>query len=284
MLLQDHNQRRNTCSKKDVSRQPDNGIYIIGLNKIPANFPFSFAICVHISTEKYSMRQYDGENAIGFEMMQFVKQESIVGFTLRCNSIILETRIEFTIRGIPMLRIRRIWHNRIHIEWFTNITTYGLQRPVFIQRISTTGINIIWLDTTHHEIHSGKVIGILLQLLSIILHLVFIGDMAANGFANGNQQRTGTTCRVIYFNLLFILMMLCYNLRHQHRHLVRSIEFTSFLSGIGCKITDEILINIAQHVVILTAIGRNVFNELNQILQSTGLRRRILPQFTQSGL
>ena len=183
-----------------------------------------------------------------------------------------------------MLRIRRIWHNRIHIEWFTNITTYGLQRPVFIQRISTTGINIVWLDTAHHEIHSGKVIGILLQLLSIILHLVFIGDMAANRFTNGNQQRTGSTCRVIYFNLLFVLMMLCYNLRHQYRYLVRSVEFTGFLSGIGCKITDEILINITQHIVILTAIGRNIFNELNQILQSTGLRRRIFTQFAQSGL
>ena len=73
MLLQDHNQCGNTCSKKDVSRQPDNGIYIISLNKIPTDFPFSFAICVHIATEKYSMRQYDGENAIGFEVMQFVK-------------------------------------------------------------------------------------------------------------------------------------------------------------------------------------------------------------------
>jgi len=66
-------------------------------------------------------------------------------------------------------------------------------------------------------------------------------------------------------------MVLSHNFRHQDSHLVRCIEFSGLFPGIGCKVTDEVFIYIPQHVIILASIGRNIFYQLNQILQCTCL-------------
>ena len=68
-----------------------------------------------------------------------------------------------------MLGVRRIAHHGIHIQGLPYLTAILHQRPVFIQRVGTSGIDVAGLYASHHKVHTGQVIGILLQLLGITI-------------------------------------------------------------------------------------------------------------------
>ena len=55
---------------------------------------------------------------------------------------------------------------------------------------------------------------------------------------------------------------------------MRSIEFACLLAGIGCKIAYQIFIYIAQHVIVLRTVGRNIPDQLDEVFQGAGLIRR----------
>ena len=79
-------------------------------------------------------------------------------------------------------------------------------------------------------------------------------------------------------------MMLGHDFRHEDGHLVRCIEFASLLAGIGCKIANQIFIYIAQHVIVLRTVGRNIPDQLDEVFQGTGLACRVFAQLAQSCL
>ena len=83
---------------------------------------------------------------------------------------------------------------------------------------------------------------------------------------------------------MLVLMMFGYDFRHEDRHLVRSIEFASLLAGIGSKIAYQIFIYIAQHIIVLRTVGRNIPDQLDEVFQGTGLACRVFPQLAQSCL
>ena len=155
MLFEHHDESRNTCAKENIGRQSDNGIDVILLNKVATDFAFPFAVFIGIATEENPVRKHNSQDAIRFKMMEFMKQECVVSFAFRSYAIILETCIQLTVVGIPLLRIWRIADNGIHVQRFADVTAVGLQRPVLFQRVSTTGIDVVWFDTTHHQVHTG---------------------------------------------------------------------------------------------------------------------------------
>ena len=192
-----------------------------------------------------------------------MEQKCIISLALWSHTIILEARVHFCISRIPLLRIWRIADHSIHIKRLGHIT--GLYGPVFIKRVSTACVDVIGFDTTHHKIHSSEVIGILFQFLCIVFHLVLILDMSANRLTNSDKQRTRTRCWVVNFDSILCLMMFCNNLRHKYSYLMWCIELTSLFTCIGCEVTNQVFINIAKHVIVLTAIGRNILDEFYEV-------------------
>ena len=190
MLFEHHDESRNTCAEEDIGRQSDNGIDVVLLNQVATYFAFPFTIFIGITTEENTVRKYNCQDTVWFKVMEFMKQKGVVGFAFRSYTIILKTRIQFTVVGIPLLRIGRIADNSIHVKRFSDISTVSLQRPVLFQRVGTTSIDVVWFDTTHHQIHTGQVVGVFLQLLRIVFHLVLVFDMTPNRFTDGNQQGT----------------------------------------------------------------------------------------------
>ena len=181
-----------------------------------------------------------------------------------------------------MLRIWGIADNSIYCQWLVNLRTFLMDWPVLFEGISTTSNDVLRDNATHHKVHTSEVVGILLQLLCIVLHLVLALDMLAHCFTDGDKQRTRTRGRVIDFERLLILMVLCHNLRHDHCHLVRSVELTSLLAGIGSEVADKELIDVTQYVIVLRAIGRNILNELDKTLQRLCLRTWVIAQLAET--
>ena len=190
MLFEHHNEGRNTCAEENIGRQSDNGIDVVLLNEVATDFAFSFTIFISIATEENPVRKHNRQDSVRFKMMEFMKQKGVISFAFRSYTIILETCIQFTVVGIPLLRIGGIADNGIHVKRFADVTAVGLQRPVFFQRVGTTGIDVIRFDTTHHQVHTCQVVSVFLQLLRIVFHLVLVLDMAPNRFTDSNQQRT----------------------------------------------------------------------------------------------
>ena len=99
-----------------------------------------------------------------------------------------------------------------------------------------------------------------------------------------NQQGTGAGCRIVDLDLLAPLQMPGDNFAHQLRDFGRRVELAGLLACIGGEIADEVLVDETKHVIILTPIHRNVFNEINQISRGLGLASRVGAKFGKSGL
>ena len=99
-----------------------------------------------------------------------------------------------------------------------------------------------------------------------------------------NQQGTGAGCRIVDLDLLAPLQMPGDNFAHQLRDFGRRVEFAGLLACIGGEIADEVLVDETKHVIILTTIHRNVFNEINQISRGLGLASRVGAEFGKSSL
>ena len=61
------------------------------------------------------------------------------------------------------------------------------------------------------------------------------------------------------------------------------IKLTSLFASIGRKVTDQVFINKAQNIIVLFAIGRDIFDQLNQFADGLGLAAGAVAQFAQAG-
>ena len=197
------------------------------------------------------MRQYDGENAIVLQVMKFVKQECIVGLGLWRKPILGETRVHLLVGGVPVLGIGWVADHGIHSKWHVDFGAFLVYGPVVFKGVGTAGDNVLRNYASHHKVHTGEVVGVLLQLLRIIFHLVLALDVLAHSLADSDQQRTRAGSGVVNFKRLFIFVVLCHNLRHHHCHLMGSVEFTSLLACVGSEVADKKFIHIAQHIIVL---------------------------------
>ena len=63
---------------------------------------------------------------------------------------------------------------------------------------------------------------------------------------------------------------------------MRCIKLACFLAGIGRKLLQEILIDKAEHIVVLPAVHRNLVNQMNQIARRLTLHLRIFAELRES--
>ena len=64
---------------------------------------------------------------------------------------------------------------------------------------------------------------------------------------------------------------------------MRRVELPRFFARIGRKIADQIFIDEAENIIILSAIHGNVFYQINQIADGFGARAGSFSQFGQTG-
>ena len=62
------------------------------------------------------------------------------------------------------------------------------------------------------------------------------------------------------------------------------IEFACLLTGIRCKVRNQIFVDEAEDIIILLAVHRNLVDQLDQVADGLRLRFRILTELRQSCL
>ena len=138
-----------------------------------------------------------------------MQQERIVRFSLWSHTITI-ARIKVLAIWIPRLRVWRIAHDCIQVQ--RRSRGAFVTRPVFLQGICIAHIYITWFDTTHHEVHTSKVVCSRFQLLCIIVDIILIVGVFADRLTNIQQERTRTTRRVIDRYVLAVLQVTSNNL------------------------------------------------------------------------
>ena len=134
------------------------------------------------------MRHDDGEDAVRLQVVKLVEQEGIVGLGLRGKTVLCETCVHLLLLRVPMLGVWRIADHSIHSQGLVNVGAFLVEGPVLVEAVGTFGDDVLGDDATHHKVHAGKVIGVLLQLLCIVLHLVLALDMLAHSLTDCDKQ------------------------------------------------------------------------------------------------
>ena len=62
-------------------------------------------------------------------------------------------------------------------------------RPVLLQRVAVSGDDVVRQDSPHDEVHSRKVIGVLLQLLRVVHDMIAAAHIPSYTFADVDEQR-----------------------------------------------------------------------------------------------
>ena len=279
-FAQHHHDGGDARTEENIRRKADNRLNMVVFNQILTNLAFL------ATTEQHTVRQNDGHDAIGTQMVQVMEQERIVRLGFRSYAI-TEAWIDLLVSRIPILRVGRVGNHRIHeqrIVCFLLVFQRVEPRPVVLQGVAVAGDDVVGKNTAHHQIHTRQVVGVLLEFLRVIHDGIRIAIAPSHRLANMNQQRAGTGCWIVDLDLLAPLQMPCDDFAHQLGDLGRCVEFTGLLARIGGKIADEIFVNESEHVIILTAIHRNVLNEINQVSCGLGLAPRIGAKLGKSGL
>lgn len=158
------------------------------------------------------------------------------------------------------------------------------ERPVLFERIAIARYDVVRKNTTHDQVHTGKVISVFFKLLGIILDIILAAHMLCGALTDVNKQGTGTARRVVNLNLIAITKMIRHNFRHQQRYLVRSIELTGLFTSICGKVTDEIFINEAENVIVFFAVHRDILNQLKQVADCLGSCTRSITELRKAGV
>ena len=119
------------------------------------------------------MRKDDGHDTVIFKMIEIMEQECKISLGLWRNAEILIPWIELFVLRIPLLGIRRIADHGIHLHKLISSLFLVLfkERPVVLQCISVSHIDIGRLDSSHDQIHPGQIKCILFQFLRVIINL-----------------------------------------------------------------------------------------------------------------
>ncbi len=65
---------------------------------------------------------------------------------------------------------------------------------------------------------------------------------------------------------------------------MRSIKLSGLFSGVSGEITDQVFVYETKHIIVLLAVHRDVFNQVDEVADGFGLRCGTVSQFGQSGL
>ena len=179
VFAQDDDNRRDASAEEDVGRQSDDGVNVIVFNELFADG--AFRTVVRCSTEKHTMGQDNGHDPIVLEVIEIVKQESIVRLTLGGDAIFkawvyldLNARLALT-RWFPALRVGRIAHHSVYEEMLVSAFGVAILKvgPVALQGVAVAHHDVVGGDATHYKIHTREVEGVLFQFLRIKLDGAF---------------------------------------------------------------------------------------------------------------
>src|SRR5699024_4490697 len=90
--------------------------------------------------------------------------------------------------------------------------------------------------------------------------------------------------RVIDLNLLTTLEMVGDDVTHDERHFMRRVELPCLLTCVGRELLDEILVDVAEHVITLLAVGGDVIDKVQQLLDGSSSGSVSSAQLRQAGL
>ncbi len=188
-----------------------------------------------------------------------MEQKRIVRLAFRRNAITITGICVFMLR-VPALGVGRVGDHRIQVQGIIFLGHIVIHGPVLFQGIAAAGKDVIWLNAPHDKVHSCQVIGVFFQFLCIVHDVVFAFSVLRNALTDGNKQGPGAAGRIVDFNFLPVFQMVRNNFRHKLRYFVWGIKLTGLFTSIGRKVTDQVFINKAQNIIILFAIGRDIFD------------------------
>ena len=215
-----------------------------------------------------------------------MQKEGIVGLGFRSNAK-LEARVELFVFRIPVLGVGRIRHHSVNEQGIVGLFLVldGVEPgPVVFERVAIACHDVVGKNSTHDQIHTREVVRVLLKLLRIILDGVRVAVASRNGLADIDKQRARTARGVVDGDVLASGKVPRDYLAHEHGHLVRRVELAGFLAGVGGEVADEILVDEAEHVVVLTTVHRDVLDEVDEVASSLGLAPCVGAELGETGL
>ena len=141
------------------------------------------------------------------------------------------------------MAIRRIHDNGIKVCRF-------VRRPVSVQCVAVTQVLIGARYAVQHHVHARQVVSLILQFLAKEMN----GTLVVDAFgiividADLQKQRSGPHGRVIHSKTVLRVLSGRNNTSNDLRDRLRGIELTSFLAGFRCKLSDQVLVGIAQGI------------------------------------
>ena len=199
----------------------------------------------------------------------------------------LEARVEFLVFRIPVLRIGWVRHHGINKQRVVGLVLVLHRvepRPVVLERVAVSGHDVVGKDAAHHQVHAREIVGVFLELLSVVLNGVRVAIAARHGLADVDEQRARSTRGVVDGDVLASGQVPRDDLAHEHGNLVRGVELAGLFAGVGGEVADEVLVDEAQHVIVLTAIHRDVLDEVDEVAGCLGLAARIGAQLGEARL
>ena len=218
-------------------------------------------------------------------MIQVMQQKRVVRLRARGDAI-GESDVVLLALRLPSLRVRGIGNHRVHIERVVGARRIRIVEvgPVIFQGIAVAHCDIRRLDASHDEVHAREIVGGLVELLSIVGDAVRIPHATLHRIADGDEQRTGSAGRIVDTKIVSAAQVMSHNVGHEHRHLVGCIEFASFLARVGSELRNQILVDVAQHVIILARTHGNGLNEVNEVAHGLRLRAGVIAELAQARL
>ncbi|MNJ58889.1 hypothetical protein D3C77_545460 [compost metagenome] len=88
---------RDTRAEEDVGRQANDGFEVVVLDQLLADDAFLTA------SEQHAVRQDDGHDAVGLQVVQVVQQEGVVGLGLGGHAEASVAWVSILVQRVPLL-------------------------------------------------------------------------------------------------------------------------------------------------------------------------------------
>ena len=213
-----------------------------------------------------------------------MQKEGIVGLALGGDAVVVKARVG-TRGRVPALGVRRVGDDGVHIERVVRLGVALLEiGPVVGKCVAVAREDVVGLDASHDKVHAREIVGVLLKLLGVVLDAAGIARTLGHGGADVDEQRARAARGVVNLNLAAVLQVLGHNLGHEDGHLVRRVELPCLLARVGGKVGNEVLVDVAEHVVTLPAVHRDVLYKAQKPADGLGTRTRGVTQLGQARL
>ena len=189
------------------------------------------------------MRKYDSNDSIGFDMIKIMEQKSVVSFTLWRYSISSISWISLFVLWAPFLRIRGVRHYCVQVKRIFYISVFVCLRPVVLECICISCVDIVRRDSSHYQVHSGEVISFRFQFLCVIDDRFGVFYVFCYWFPDIYQERSWSARRIVDFYLVRVFEVMGDDLWHQEWNFMWSIELSCLFPSICCKVWNQIFVD-----------------------------------------